>query len=314
VVRRLRILALFFAIGALLFAGARTLAPAEPPPIRIGPDERAEIEAEARALFGHAPDEAERAALLEARVADEILYREALARGLDRADLSVRRRLVRNLAFLRAAPGAPDTPATGEREDALYREALALGMDRTDTVVRRKLVQRARREIEGAANGEPSEADLRAWYAAHPERAAGPPQMRFRQLFFDPARRGADRARDDAAAVVRAAQVREPPEAADPSLVPAEPPLASEPAIARLLGDDFAAALLTAPVGEWSGPWRSTLGWHAVLVHERRAGSALPFESMRTAARDAVLEERRAAALAAFLAEQRARVRVVLTN
>jgi hypothetical protein len=312
--RRLAVVLRFAAIGALLFAGTRFAFPDEPPPIEIGPDALAEIRAEGMALFGRAPEGAELDALIEARVADELLYREALARGLDREDDSVRRRLVRNLAFLRAEPGEPDAPAEGEREEALYREALALGMDRTDTVVRRKLVQRARREIEGAARAEPSEAELRAWLAAHPERALGPPRVRFRHVFYDPARRGADRAEADARAVVRGAQLREPPVAADPCLVAAEQPLQAEPAIARLLGPELAAALFSAPVGEWSGPLRSSLGWHAVRIEERAAGEPAPFESVRAAVRDAVIEERSAAALAAFLAERRARVQVVVAE
>jgi hypothetical protein len=312
--RRVRLLVRFFALGALLFAGARTFRPPEPPPIEIGPAELAAIRAEGRALFGHVPEGAELAAVVEARVADEILYREALARGWDRADESVRRRLVRNVAFLHAGPDAADAAPPPEREEALYREALALGMDRTDTVVRRKLVQRAKREIEGAARAEPTEAELRAWLAAHPERAVGPPRVRFRHLFFDPARRGAERARADAGAVVAAAQVREPPAAADACLVAGEQPLAAAPAIARQLGDELAAALFAAPVGEWSGPHRSSLGWHAVLVEERAPGAPAPFEAVRAAARDAVIEERSAAALARFLAERRARVRVVVAG
>jgi peptidyl-prolyl cis-trans isomerase C len=296
---RLGILARFFAIGALLLVAERALFPADPPTIAIGPAELAEIRAEGIALFGRAPAGAELDALVEAHVADEILYREALARGLDREDRGVRRRLARNLAFLRARPGAPDAPAEGAREEALYREALALGMDRTDTVVRRKLVQRAKLEI--------------AWLAAHPERALGPPRVRFRHLFFDPARRGSDRAETDARAIVRGAQLREPPASADPCLVAAEQPLSAEASIARTLGSAFAAALFAAPVGEWSGPVRSSLGWHAVRVAERTPGEPVPFAAVRAAARDAVLEERSTAALAAFLAERRARVRVIVT-
>jgi hypothetical protein len=310
---RLGILARFFAIGALLLVAERALFPADPPTIAIGPAELAEIRAEGIALFGRAPAGAELDALVEAHVADEILYREALARGLDREDRGVRRRLARNLAFLRARPGAPDAPAEGAREEALYREALALGMDRTDTVVRRKLVQRAKLEIAGAARAEPAEADLRAWLAAHPERALGPPRVRFRHLFFDPARRGSDRAETDARAIVRGAQLREPPASADPCLVAAEQPLSAEASIARTLGSAFAAALFAAPVGEWSGPVRSSLGWHAVRVAERTPGEPVPFAAVRAAARDAVLEERSTAALAAFLAERRARVRVIVT-
>jgi hypothetical protein len=308
--RRAAILLRFAAIGALLSVGTCVGLPPEPAPIEIGPAALAELRAEGLALFGRPPEAAELEALIEARVADELLYREALARGLDRTDESVRRRLVRNLAFLRAAPGEPEAPATGEREAALYREALALGMDETDTVVRRKLVQRARREIEGAARAEPSEAELRAWLAAHPERALGPPRVRFRHLFYDPARRGPERAEADARAVVRDAQVREPPAVADPCLVAAEQPLSAEPSIARLLGPELAAALFAAPVGEWTGPLRSSLGWHAVRVEERAAAEPAPFESVRGAVRDAVIEERSAAALARFLSERRAGVRV----
>ena len=54
---------------------------------------------EARRL-GHEPSEAELEAGLDAHVADELLYREGLALGLDRADPVVRRRVVQKMRFL----------------------------------------------------------------------------------------------------------------------------------------------------------------------------------------------------------------------
>lgn len=309
---RARLLLRFFALGALLLAGSRWLVPGVggPEEIVIGPAELAAARAEGLSLLGRPPAGAELDALLEARVRDEILYREALARGLDREDAGVRRRLVRNLAFLRGDGGAPGGEARANAEAALYREALALGMDRSDTVVRRLLVQRVKLEIEAPARaGEPTEAELRAFLAAHPEGSRGPRRVAFDHVFFDPARRGAA-AQAEARAAVLALAAGGPAAAGDPCLAAPEQPLQAEALVARLLGPGFAAALFEAPQGAWSGPLRSSLGWHAVRVREREEGAALPFEALRGAARDALLAERGAAALERFFAERRGRYQI----
>ena len=309
---RLRLLLAFFALGLLVFAGQRLAASVRAgggTPIVVGAAERAAARAEALALLGRAPTAAEQDALLETRIADELLYREALARGLDREDRGVRRRLVQNLAFLHAPAGTPEPAALSPaEEEALYREALALGMDKTDTVVRRKLVQRVRLEIESEARfPEPGDAELQAWLSAHPERAAAPPRSAFHHVFFDPARRG-ERAEADARRALAAGAAGA---AGDPCLVPAEQALQSEAFVARLLGPAFAAAVQEAPLGAWTGPLRSSLGWHLVRVDAREPGAPRSFEAARSDARDALLAERGTAALERFLAERRARTRVV---
>jgi peptidyl-prolyl cis-trans isomerase C len=96
----------------------------------------------------------------------------------------------------------------------------------------------------------------------------------------------------------------------DPCLAAGEQPLQSEALVERMLGADFAAALFAAPAGAWSGPLRSSLGWHAVRVEAREEGAELPFEARRGAARDALLAERAAAALERFLGERRPRYTV----
>lgn len=272
---RLRLLLGFFAIGLALFAGDRLIAS-----VRAGA---------AAVPLGD----------------DEILYREALARGLDREDRGVRRRLARNLAFLRAPEGeAGGAPLAAGAEQALHREAVALGMDRTDTVVRRKLVQRVKLEIEAEAQrAEPTDAELRAWLEAHPDRGAAPPRRAFRHLFFDPARRGPDAERDAQRALAALASDA----AGDACLVPADQPLQSRAFVARLLGPAFADALFDAPPGVWTGPLRSSLGWHLVRVSERAPAGPQRLEAARAEARDAVLAERAAAAVERFLADRRAR-------
>jgi hypothetical protein len=308
----------FFLLGAALLAGERWLearsAGSAAREIAIGPAELAALRAEVAQQLGREPDPAELEGLVHARVDDEILWREALARGLDREDEVVRRRLVRNLAFLRADPGGDGDAATPADEAALYREALALGMDRTDTVVRRRLVQRMTMEVEAPARArEPSETELRAWLDAHPSRRRGPRRVAFRQVFFDPARRGA-RAEADARAAVAALAAGGAAPAGDPCLVAADEPLRSESLVERLVGPGFADALFGLPLGAWVGPVRSSLGWHAVRVEAREAGAVLPFEALRAEARDALLAERAAGALERFLAERRPRYPVRLAG
>ena len=59
--------------------------------------------------------------LLEARVREEVLYREALALGLDRNDTIVRRRMAQKMEFLAEEISDAREPTTGELE-AWFRE------------------------------------------------------------------------------------------------------------------------------------------------------------------------------------------------
>ena len=172
----------FFLIGLLLFAGDRLLLeePAEafvPPPVRV-PAER--VEELRRSLWlrgGGEPSEEEIAAMVDAEVADELLYREALALGFDRDDPVIFNRLVMNMRFA----GAGEDRDAGE----LYREARELGMHLTDIVVRRRLIQRIRLLIESAAeHPEPSSEELRAYFDARSDELIRPARVRFVHRYF----------------------------------------------------------------------------------------------------------------------------------
>jgi parvulin-like peptidyl-prolyl isomerase len=297
-----RPLLLFTALGALLFAGERAFwtEPERPEPVRIS---AARLEALQREVAGlGSQSEAALASLVQAEVDDELLYRHARALGFDKDDPVVMRRLVQNLRFAGAGE---------ERDDAsLYREALDLGLDRSDPLVRRRMVQRMRMAIEARAlSPEPTDAELQAWYAAHPERFDQPARTRFVQLYF---------ARDHAAAAraelerLRAANAA--PDADDaqgePFLHPAEQPPLSDSELALRFGADFAAALAPLPVGAWQGPVASAYGHHLVYVQERTQAGVAPFESVREQTRLGFLADRRAQVLAATLAELREGVEV----
>lgn len=95
----------FLAAGAALFAvfGAldpRGAAPANPRRIEVTADELRQLSMAWIAQGRPAPTEAELRGLVESRVREEILVREALELGLDQGDAIVRRRLAQKMEFL----------------------------------------------------------------------------------------------------------------------------------------------------------------------------------------------------------------------
>ena len=78
------------------------------------------------------------------------------------------------------------------REEVYYREALALGLDRDDTVIRRRLRQKMEFLGDaGAAALVADDAELRAYFEAHPSGSRRRARVTFRQVFLgeaDPAR------------------------------------------------------------------------------------------------------------------------------
>src|SRR5258708_30344978 len=117
---------------------------------------------------------------------DELLFRAALARGYERDDPVVYRRLVQNLRFA----GAPDA----DDDRALFEQALALRMHESDPVVRRRLIQVMRLDLEAAAPvEEPGEAALRAHYQRNAAQYRSAERVSLVQLYFRGERESAAR-------------------------------------------------------------------------------------------------------------------------
>src|SRR5260370_1160777 len=94
----------FVLLGAALLLVYRPVAP-RPPRRRIegGGALGDGLRQEHRRRTGALPTADEERALVQRYVDSEVLYREALAEGLDRGDLIVRRRLVQKMEFLLGA-------------------------------------------------------------------------------------------------------------------------------------------------------------------------------------------------------------------
>jgi hypothetical protein len=163
------------------------------------------------------------------------------------------------------------------REEVLYREALASGLDRDDVIVRRRLAQK----MEFLAHEDvrtPTESDLRAYFASHPQQFAEGAQLDVDQVIFDPARRGAstDAALRSALEHLRAGRAVE----GDSVMQPTRLVHQDLQQLQRDYGQEFAQTLSALPDGTWSGPVRSAMGLHLVRVHHHAA--RLPsFEDVR---------------------------------
>jgi peptidyl-prolyl cis-trans isomerase C len=112
-------LAQFVLLGITLFAASRFLSPApgRTPPSRqivLTLDDLRQLQIGFAAQWQRAPSEQEMVGLLENRIKEEILYREALAMGLDKDDTIVKRRMAQKMEFLAEDVSASHEPTAEE--------------------------------------------------------------------------------------------------------------------------------------------------------------------------------------------------------
>src|SRR5712692_6342464 len=196
---------------------------------------------------GSPPSRAAEDRLVRDAIDEEILYREALARGFDRRDDAVRERLVRLGGFVGEEAG-------GDR-DALEREARRLGLERSDLVVRRHLVEMMRLAAGWLGpNGLPSEADLEAYRAQHAAEFAPPARVRLTHVYLSEDRRGAGVAVDAIALLDDLRRTGTGPEVAaargDAFIRGAEFD-GSSADLERVFGPGFAESVAAQPFGTW---------------------------------------------------------------
>ena len=284
----------FLVLGACLFALTRAGSGPARPPLELDAKRVAALRADWVATSGVAPDARETTALVDAAIDDELLLREAYARGFAESDPVVRARLARNVRFL--GEGEPDA-GDGQLAD----DARALGLERGDLVVRRRLIERMRAELEAEAVP-PTEAEIRRRLARYPEvRAAD--RVRIAHVFE--ARRADGSQRD--ALLRRITVARMTQRIGEPTLPSVVLAPRSERELAAEFGDGFARAVFALPVGVWSDPLESAYGEHLVFVKERIRGAPQSRAILRRRVEAELRDERARAALRAGLARLRAR-------
>jgi hypothetical protein len=184
------------------------------------------------------------------------------------------------------------------KEEIYVREALALGLDKNDTVIRRRL--RLKMEFLSDAAAEvlaPTDAELGAYLKNNPGKFEIDPMVAFRQIYLDPKRRG-DRIDQDTASILEVLLTSAPkdPEAlSDPTLLPSELPMTTTTSITQTFGREFADGLGEAPLGRWTGPIKSTFGFHIVRVAERKPGRVPALDEVHDVVAREWANEKRAA-------------------
>lgn len=296
----------FVVIGTTLFALERSvsLPPGWAPPAEVViPATR--IDARERRFAqdtGRAPTPDERGALVEEAVEEELFYREAVARELDRDDRSIRGHLAEKMRFL-----DPASDAGAAETRTLAARAVALGLDRSDAFVRRVLVEKMRllagREGE---EGDPDDATLAAFMAEHAERWRLPARATVQHVFLrdgDPAHAAAllERLRAGTTDFARAGH----PFHTGPVV-----PDAAWPTLVNLFGEAIAEHALAAPVREWSGPLPSPWGVHLVRIVARTPAGLPAVGAVRGQLLSSWRQDRRQARQRAAVARLRERWRV----
>jgi parvulin-like peptidyl-prolyl isomerase len=177
-------------------------------------------------------------------------------------------------------------------EKLLAREAEEMGLEQDDTIIRRRLAQKLKFLVEDTAQlSEPTEAELRQFYAANPAHFETPGKLSFQQIYFNPEHR------KDAAADARAALAALNAKGSDADLTGDRLLFGDsfdntdELALSGMFGADFAQRIFALEPGAWRGPVKSGYGFHLVLVTQHTPTALKPFETVK----DNVLAEWRGA-------------------
>jgi hypothetical protein len=152
-----------------------------------------------------------------------------------------------------------------------------------------------------------SEGEVRSYLDANADQYRAAPKYRFEQVYLNTDRHPRDL---DKAARQLGLQLKRNASThadGDPFLLGNTQGPASVSLIAARFGDAFAQAITKAPRDKWVGPLRSPYGLHFVRVQKEEGAMGAEDARALSAARWALIEERRQQALRAGLAKLRSR-------
>ncbi len=165
-------------------------------------------------------------------------------------------------------------------EEIYYRQALAMGIDENDPVIRRRLRQKMEFfTSEASSRVTPEDKELEQYLQTHADKYQTDNSYSFEQRYLSP-----DRPADQLEKLLQqtAQQIAKGEMAfGDQTLLPSNFSAASGFEVNRTLGDGFSEKLDSLPVGEWSGPIQSGLGFHFVKLRERQIGQLPPLAQVR---------------------------------
>ncbi len=172
------------------------------------------------------------------------------------------------------------------REEAAYRRGMAMGLDQDDTIIRRRIRQKLDFIADDLASlAEPTEEELAAYLAEHPEDFRVDPSITFRHVFLNPDKRGDALETDtrDLLVALNADPSLDSAALGDRILLESRYLDVSTRGVAGLFGQAFATAIAALQPGAWQGPIESGYGVHLVLIDERTPGRVPELAEVRGA-------------------------------
>jgi peptidyl-prolyl cis-trans isomerase C len=266
----------FLVAGLALFVVYRALNPSpgvpdDPKRIVITDDDLRQLQIAWRAQWQRFPTSEEMRGLVDNRIREEILYREAMALGLDKGDTIIKRRLAQKMEFLADDISSLREPRIDELK-AWYeknRERFAL----------------------------PTLISFRHVYFSPDRRGA-----HARENAMSALQKLAADASDELDALK---------ELGDPFMFQDHYAERSPDQVANIFGTDFAKALFALKPGSWQGPIQSGLGWHLVLIDAILPGQVPTFDEVAADVKAQWLDEQRAEARSRMFALMKARYEIV---
>jgi len=201
------------------------------------------------------------------------------------------------------------------RDEVFYREGRAAGLDRDDVIIRRRVRQKMEFLADDMSVPEPSDEQLAAYLASHPERFRAEDQLTFRQVFLSATRRANTIGSDSeqvARILARADGAVNAAILGDPFLLGEEFRDVSPSKVTSIFGESFAKQISAMEKGQWQGPIPSGFGQHFVFISERVSGNLPLLDDVRPAVRREWSNARRLEAEQKLYASLRERYEIVV--
>lgn len=193
------------------------------------------------------------------------------------------------------------------REMLLAAEGRELGLEENDPYIRRRLAQKVEFLVQDASRiAEPTDAELQAFYVAHPDRFLADPLISFEQVFFS-----AKHASEIPAALGRLNAGADRMTLGDPIAIEPDFRNISAQVVEAQFGDNFATAIFALDGNEWHGPIESAYGLHVVRISSKTPAQPSAFEDVKTRVADLWRDQRQREDNARHFAELRQRYRIV---
>jgi len=172
------------------------------------------------------------------------------------------------------------------REEISYREAKKIGLDKDDEIIRRRLSQKFDFvQTDLIEDEQPSETDLKEFYAKHPGLFQTETTVSFSHIYFSTDHSTDNKARQKALTVLqqlKKTDLHRAPGKGD--RFPLQYDYADQSAldIQQNFGEKaMLDTLFKAPINTWVGPVRSGYGWHLIFISTRNNAVEIPFASIK---------------------------------